>query len=382
MAVTAQLVTSPARGGIAVIVLSGPEAAGVLGRVFVAKFSRRLCDQCGTGETPVLPGVLSLGRIVDGEQTIDEAIVALAGERIEINIHGGPQAARAVLALLARQGAAIRPEAGGDAALAFAHPAHDNPAIAAEAAEALLAAATPLAATAVAAQWSGGLSALAANEDPSAQALRQAAAALPQMLRLLDGAEVVVAGAPNVGKSTLANALAGRQVAIVSDIPGTTRDWVRSLVDIDGLPVHLTDTAGLWDSPGHHVDRQAVERALERIERADLVVLVHLPQEPPVPGQEALLSRLAGLPHVLSLQGKCDRYPPQPGVLGVSGVTLAGLAQLRAEIRRRLGMADFAPALAMAFTQRQQQLLLEAAGALESHRMQDARGALDRLLGR
>lgn len=367
------------------IVLCGPEAAGVLERVFVPRFS------------PPAEGVLSLGRIVDGEQTIDEGIVSLDGERIEINIHGGPQVARAVLTLLARQGAAIRPQAGGDPALAFAHPSYKNPAIAAEAAEAMLAAATPLAATAVAAQWSGGLSALAADENPSAQALRRAAMALPRMRRLLEGAEVVVAGAPNVGKSTLANALAGRQVAIVSEIAGTTRDWVRNLVDIEGLPVHLTDTAGLWETctaeggcatrntkhpAGHHVDSQAVERALERIQQADLVVLVQLPQEPPAPGQEALLARLAGLPNVLKVQGKSDRYPPQAGVLGVSGVTLAGLAQLRAEIRRRLGMADFDPASPMAFTDRQQRLLLEAALALESHRAADARRALDNLLGR
>ena len=90
--------------------------------------------------------------------------------------------------------------------------------------------------------------------------LRRAAGRLALIRRLLEPAEVVLAGPPNVGKSTLANALIGRQVSLVHDQAGTTRDWVRHLAVLCGVPVHVTDTAGLWDAPAG-VDAQAVGRA-------------------------------------------------------------------------------------------------------------------------
>ncbi|MBD9398612.1 tRNA uridine-5-carboxymethylaminomethyl(34) synthesis GTPase MnmE [Pseudomonas sp. PDM11] len=90
---------------------------------------------------------------------------------------------------------------------------------------------------------------------------------------LRDGMTVVIAGRPNAGKSSLLNALAGREAAIVTDIAGTTRDVLREHIHIDGMPLHVVDTAGLRDTDDQ-VERIGVERALKAIGEADRVLLV------------------------------------------------------------------------------------------------------------
>ena len=90
---------------------------------------------------------------------------------------------------------------------------------------------------------------------------------------LKEGMSVVIAGKPNAGKSSLLNRLAGQEAAIVTDIPGTTRDILREHIQIDGLPLHIIDTAGLRESEDA-VEREGVKRAREMIEKADRVLLV------------------------------------------------------------------------------------------------------------
>ncbi|MFK3799741.1 tRNA uridine-5-carboxymethylaminomethyl(34) synthesis GTPase MnmE [Pseudomonas sp. NPDC088444] len=90
---------------------------------------------------------------------------------------------------------------------------------------------------------------------------------------LRDGMTVVIAGRPNAGKSSLLNALAGREAAIVTDIAGTTRDILREHIHIDGMPLHIVDTAGLRDTEDQ-VERIGVERALKAINDADRILLV------------------------------------------------------------------------------------------------------------
>ena len=91
---------------------------------------------------------------------------------------------------------------------------------------------------------------------------------------LRDGIRVVLAGQPNVGKSSLLNALAGAELAIVTAVPGTTRDKVAQTIQIEGVPVHVVDTAGLRDS-GDEVERIGVARSWAEIEGADAVVFLH-----------------------------------------------------------------------------------------------------------
>jgi tRNA modification GTPase len=90
---------------------------------------------------------------------------------------------------------------------------------------------------------------------------------------LHDGLTVVIAGPPNAGKSSLLNRFAGQESAIVTDVPGTTRDLLREYVQLDGLPLHLVDTAGLRDSDDR-VEREGIRRAREALEHADHALLV------------------------------------------------------------------------------------------------------------
>ena len=103
---------------------------------------------------------------------------------------------------------------------------------------------------------------------------------------LREGLVVVLAGAPNVGKSSLLNRLAGEDVAIVTEYPGTTRDTVRQTIVVDGLPIHLVDTAGLRDS-SDPVEQLGMQRTREALARADLVISVRTVEAPsggiPVP---------------------------------------------------------------------------------------------------
>ena len=92
-----------------------------------------------------------------------------------------------------------------------------------------------------------------------------------QLLR--EGMRIVLAGQPNTGKSSLLNALAGRETAIVTEVPGTTRDVLKEEINIDGLPLHIIDTAGLRDS-GDIVEQEGIRRTWQEIEQADCVLLL------------------------------------------------------------------------------------------------------------
>ncbi len=103
--------------------------------------------------------------------------------------------------------------------------------------------------------------------------------------KLREGIRVVIAGPPNAGKSSLLNHLAGREAAIVSQEAGTTRDVIEVRLDLDGMPVVLSDTAGLRGEPSGMVERMGQDRALERMREADLVLWLEAPDahgEPPV----------------------------------------------------------------------------------------------------
>lgn len=131
--------------------------------------------------------------------------------------------------------------------------------------------------------------------------------------RIREGFEVAIVGAPNVGKSTLLNALAGREAAITSDVAGTTRDVIEVRMEIGGLAVTLLDTAGLRES-GDRVERIGIERGLDRARAADLRIFLkeggeRLPLEPE--------------PEDIVVQAKADLGPEREG--SVSGKTGAGL---------------------------------------------------------
>jgi tRNA modification GTPase len=161
--------------------------------------------------------------------------------------------------------------------------------------------------------------------------------------RLREGLHVVIAGRPNVGKSSLLNRLARRESAIVTDIPGTTRDVLREHIHLDGLPLHVIDTAGLRDA-ADPVEREGVRRAWAEIERADLLLLVLDATTGEGEDERAILARLPQrLPRV-AVYNKCDLTGEPPGVDGddvrLSAKTGSGIEALVGELKRRAGFAS------------------------------------------
>lgn len=359
---TASLATAGGRGGIAMILLAGSEADRIVGEVFRPRSSARQ-DRAGA---------LRLGHLVDRDEVIDEVLLCRREESFEISVHGGPAVVTRVLAVLAARGAKVVPAAEAPEQFPLAHPRWRNPAVGREMLKALASARSTLVASAISRQWSAGISELARG-NPTPDQLHSAAGGLAIAQRLLSPAEVVIAGGPNVGKSELTNALVGRPVSIVHDTPGTTRDWVRQIALIDGVPIWLTDTAGLWAGRGA-VDAEAMRRARQCIASADLVLLLEAGRQPEVPGW--LSAR-----RLLTVASKCDIATPQPRpALATSARTGEGLAELRRAILAEINMNRLDPAAAMAFTSRQADLLHVAAEALEVSDSDAARAALARLL--
>ena len=190
---------------------------------------------------------------------------------------------------------------------------------------------------------------------------------------LRDGIHVVLAGQPNVGKSSLLNALAGAELAIVTATPGTTRDKVAQTIQIEGVPIHVVDTAGLRDAT-EEVERIGVARSWAEIEAADAVVVLHDLTRRGEAAYEAADARIASrLPQRLGREGrvvdvfnKLDLKPAAgvDGALAISAATGEGLEALR---RKLLDLAGWQAAPEGLFIAR----------ARHVHALQRTRGHLD-----
>jgi len=166
---------------------------------------------------------------------------------------------------------------------------------------------------------------------------------------LRDGIHVVLAGQPNVGKSSLLNALAGAELAIVTPMPGTTRDKVAQTIQVEGVPLHVVDTAGLRSSADDRLDeveRIGIERSWAEIGRADAVLVLHdltrLTQPAYQRAQRAIDAQVQALTRAprLTVLNKCDVAPspaPMDDAIVVSALTGQGLDDLRAALLRIAG---------------------------------------------
>jgi tRNA modification GTPase len=183
---------------------------------------------------------------------------------------------------------------------------------------------------------------------------------------LREGIKVVIAGQPNAGKSSLLNALAGAELAIVTPIAGTTRDKVSQLIQIEGVPLHVVDTAGLRDPQGPGVDeveKIGIGRAWAEIGTADAVLFLHdLPRQQAQDetghayrAADAVIAQLLArqLPvatPVLQVWNKIDSAAPgsPDSGLPISAKTGQGLAELRSELLRIAGWQSQAEGVFMA----------------------------------
>ncbi len=163
-----------------------------------------------------------------------------------------------------------------------------------------------------------------------------------QLLR--DGMTVVLAGKPNAGKSSLLNALTGQETAIVTDIAGTTRDVLRERIQIDGMPLHVIDTAGLRDS-NNAVEKEGIKRAHQEIEKADRVLLLIDSTDPE---SESVVKTLPPDIQITKIYNKIDLMGIEPEIVQtahgchiyLSIKTGAGMDLLRKHLKQVVGFND------------------------------------------
>ena len=422
----AAIATPPGRGGIAVVRVSGPATTDIahrlLGRVPAPRTATRarFTDRAGAG-------------IDDGLALRFEAPRSFTGEDVlELQGHGGVVVARMVLERVCELGA--RPAGPGEFTLrAFLNDRIDL--AQAEAIADLIDGASTSAVRCARRSLSGEFSRTveshrdalvelrafieAAIDFPDEEldllgttetaarleALRAAiAATLAESRRgavLRSGVKLVIAGAPNVGKSSLLNRLARTDSAIVTDVPGTTRDVVRERVVIAGIPFDVHDTAGLRET-SDPVERIGVERASDAIDDADLVLVVVDDRDTAC---DALPEWAAVAPARILVRNKIDLSGARPGVgagreevpmARVSALEGSGLAELEEAIVERVMRGTTAcedafmarrrhvDALerALAAVDRAQcRLTVDNAGELVAEELRDAQGALGAITG-
>lgn len=331
----AAISTPLGEGGIGIVRMSGPRAIEIAERVFRPSARIRLSQ--------VPTHTLHHGFIVADDRMIDEALVSVMRaprtytreDIVEINCHGGIAAVRAVLDLLLRNGARLA-ERGE-----FTKRAFLNGRISLDQAQAVL--------DTVRAQTRLGLEAAVerlggrfkdeietlrdkiaevlaeievaidypdvdAETSPLLPAIRELRDMVEQLVQqaargrvVREGLTAAIIGRPNVGKSTLLNAILAEERAIVTPIPGTTRDTVEEVVEIDGIPVRVIDTAGLRE-PTDAVEEEGVRRAQRAIERADLILLMLDRSAPLTEEDRRLLSTDWSRP-VLLVLNKSDLPP-------------------------------------------------------------------------
>jgi tRNA modification GTPase len=363
----AAIATPPGRGGVCVIRISGPEATAVARAV--------------AGSVPA-PRRAGLRRFRDENgRVIDEGLLlyfpgpgSFTGEDVvELHGHGGPVVADLLLSRILSLGP--RQARPGE----FSQRAYVNGRLdlaQAEAVADLIDSGTAAAARAAARSLTGEFSrrvdglvddltglrtyveaaldfpdedvdfladdALRARLDALLNDLDALRAAAGQGAVLRDGMTVVLAGRPNAGKSSLMNRLTGEDTAIVTHLPGTTRDVLRREIELDGLPVHVIDTAGLRRDAGP-IEEEGIRRARREIGRADRVLLVVDASA----GDEAAVDEAdlpAGVPVTL-VRNKIDLLGEAPAidephgrvVIGLSALTGEGVALLRRHLQACVG---------------------------------------------
>ena len=417
----AALATPPGRAALALVRLSGTGAFAVAARVvhgFRDDHPRHSTLATFVGPT---------GEPIDqGLYTVFPAPASYTGEdMVELSCHGGQLAPARLLAALHAAGA--RPAAPGE----FTRRAVLNgklDLVQAEAVGDLIDATAPAQARAALRQLEGGLSRrlaelrealvgaqallsyeidfpgeddgpvplarIAGELDTVREQIRLLLATAPSADRMRQGALLVLAGRPNAGKSSLLNALLGIERALVTEVPGTTRDTIEAATDFLGWPVRLADTAGLWE-PSQRVDQLGVEVSRRYLAAADLVLLCAEGGRVLGPDERAIMAERPTL--LIRTKGDLHPEPATEGVT-VSVITGQGLEALRSAAAElvfgeRIALGDLEPTLTSerhrVALHRAQEALAESLGqlgpdgdaVLASHHVREATLALDELVG-
>ena len=411
----AAISTALSSAGIGVVRISGPAAFSVAEKVFRANSKRPVSKMRGYTS--------ALGRVYDGEDAVDEAVCQVfraprsyTGEDVvELSCHGSVWILQKTLRLCLQNGAEAA--APGE----FTRRAFLNGKLnltQAEAVMQLISAQGESAAKAALLARDGAISNrihgvakklveqsafLAAWADFPEEDLEELdeawlfdilCSSCEEIKKLLhsydtgrmlrDGVLTVIAGRPNVGKSTLMNLLAGEERSIVTDVPGTTRDIVEDTVRLGGFTLRLADTAGIRETDDI-VEIQGVQKSKRRIEAAELVLAVFDSSDELSPDDYALLSELAGRPCIavvnkIDLPAKLDINLIRekiPHVVTISAKNGEGREKLVSVTSGLLGLASFDPAAGIIASERQRLCLMKAGDSLEEAKTALSSGMID-----
>ena len=364
----AYLLTPPGVGAIAVVRLIGPN----VGPFLQNHFSR-----------PVPQGRCVHGDLTDGGQVLDDPVIVTFNEdrAADISLHGGEWVVQSVLALATKEGFEVTDSTPNQMPISL------DAADGANILEREVSASMPLARTdlgvRVLTHQPGAWEEFIRRATPGpaegahlarwmqkAEAIKGEIAAIladKGLWWLLNPPRVAIIGAPNVGKSTLANRLFAQERVITADLPGTTRDWVGEIANLDGLAVMLVDTPGIRQTDDK-IESEAIARSGEQIQAADLVVVV-LDATRPLEGEQANV--LDAWPDALRVVNKTDTPSPAWDLARIGGVrtvgtTGQGIDDLRKSIRSRFGIvAGMDENWPRWWTPRQQKVLQDALGRVE-----------------
>lgn len=370
------VLTPPGAGAIAVIRVGGPDGASIIKRVFRAPTREYQSAPLPPGDSLPQPGRLRYGKFVADDEVIDDVVLStvdIAGASVwDICTHGGVRVVERVLETLDRSGAPLRHSTERAPSVWAAFDRIER-----EIVEALQRARTERSVRFLARQRRTLACSLAeiaklcrTNPARGGSALQRLLDGYDAARVLLAGATITIFGPPNTGKSTLFNRLVGRPAAVVSSRAGTTRDWVSSPIEVEGIPITLVDTAG-WHGALDDLEREAVHAGLGIVRRARLALLV-LDGSVPVPdfaklfGDEPPPERgclVIANKEDLGREWRATDLAAASGLgaeplLWVSAQTGTGIKQLVKALVRMLGLEswdDHAPAPAL-FTVRQAEL--------------------------
>ncbi len=362
----AAVMTGQGVGAISTIQVFGDRAEAVVKKIFKPESNKPAI---------LKPGKILLGQIIDGSETIDQVTIGCeSAHSYDINCHGNPLIVEMIMQLLQRHGVTLLT---AEQLLAKALTSQKNVnTIAIEAKLAQAKAKTIEGTKIIANQIDAGLNKTANQWLQDTIALEQIKGDVERILEnsrtaklIIAGCKTVIAGPTNTGKSTLFNCLCGRQKAIVTDIKGTTRDWVGAQCRIGSLCLELIDTAGLDKTlaaaPDETIERQAQEKSVQILEGADLVLLVldssqtadqldEVPLEKITEGKILTVLNKSDLPAGLDT----TKLPEISGdTVQISAKFETGIEKLIGRIRRICGVADFDLKTAVCVTGRQENLL-------------------------
>jgi len=352
----AAVTTEKGISAISGIQISGTGAGRIIEKIFRTNSRKKLSLKTGD---------VVIGDIVDGANVVDHVVVACEGENeFAISCHGNPLITEAVMKLLKEHGTELK---SIEALVGEKIKAGAENAVEAEARLEQLKAASLTGVKLIAAQAKNGLAKTAKQWLENTDDLKEIKERCRSILAdseaakyFITGGRAVIAGAPNSGKSTLLNLLAGREKAIVTDIAGTTRDWVSAKCRVGEVPIEFFDTAGLDEKLAgkRDIEQPSPQAAMELIDQSDVVLYVNDASERRAACPDWLKDK-----KVLIVQNKCDllseaqKRELQSGDIRMSAKNGDGLEELCEGILKAIAADKLGEETVICFTKRQKELL-------------------------